>query len=78
MKTGLCDAHDGPWTLDDDDAPGSEGPGAMGIVEDLSLGEVSRETPFTKLSHFVWVDPASTVSQGIALQIMESDGNGVF
>jgi hypothetical protein len=43
-ESGLCDAHDGPWTLD-------QRLGTVGIVEDLGLGEVSGETPFAKASH---------------------------
>jgi hypothetical protein len=77
-ESGLCDAHDSPWTFDQDDALASERLGTVCIVEDLGFGEVSGETPFAKASHLVWVDSAAAITEGTSVDIVESHGNRVF
>jgi hypothetical protein len=77
-ESGLGDAHDGPWALDQDDAVASEGLGSVGVEENPSLGEASWETPFAKPSRLLRVDPATTIPQRIPLHIVEADGDSIF
>lgn len=77
-ESGLCDAHDSPWTFDQDDALASQRSGTVCIVEDLGLGEVSGETPFAKASNLVRVDSAAAITEGSSVDVVEPHGNRVF
>ena len=72
----LFESHDGPWTLDEDEAAAGAGRGSVGVVEHVGLGEFLGEAPLSEAVDVVGVESAAAISEGFSLQVVQADGDG--
>ena len=69
----LVQAHDAPWTLDDEEAVGVADP--VEVVEQSVFGQPWREVPLSTVSDDLWIEPSSGIAEGPRLEIVESDAD---
>ncbi len=71
----LVEAHDAPWTLDDDEPVSVAS--AMEVVEQLVLGQPWREVPLTAVSDGLWAEPSRGIAERPRLRVVESHADGL-
>lgn len=73
----LVEAHDAPWTLDDDEAVAVALWDPMEVVEELVFGQPRREVPLSAVSDGLWIEPSCGIAEGSCLRIVESYADGL-
>ena len=77
-RSCLCYPYGSPRAFDDNDAPMAKWLCTMSIIEHMSFWKVFGEAPLTETINLFYKKLTATVAEGIALEVMQPNGNGIF